>query len=170
MPMASLITDGVNKGKLGMVTIFCYSNQAKVEPSVMLPTLVQWDSHEPFVVVMKIFTNSPYFPWGSFGFSFLDIATLPEGTPSIQFLLSWLCLCWLILFSPNQVILPNEETEANELKITPITMEALWECSIKDHHLSSLVPVLLWSLVPAVSLRQSPNLSRSYSTNSMSRK
>ena len=39
VPMAILFTDGVGEVKLGMVTIFCCSNQAKVEPSVMLPTL-----------------------------------------------------------------------------------------------------------------------------------
>ena len=91
--MAILITDGVGEGKLGMVTVFSHSDQAKMEPSVMLLTLVQWDLHELAVVLMKIFTNSPYFPWGPFGLSFLDIATLSEGTPTIQFPLSWLCLC-----------------------------------------------------------------------------
>ena len=39
--MAILLTDGVGEGKLGMVTIFCCSNQARVEPSVMLLTLIQ---------------------------------------------------------------------------------------------------------------------------------
>ena len=42
--------------------------------------------------------------------------------------------------------------EANELKITPITKEALWESSIEEHHLSSLVPLLLPPSVPATSL------------------
>ena len=80
MPMAILITDGVGKGNFGMVTIFCCS---EVEPSLTPLTLVQQDSHELAVVVIKIFTNSPYLPWGSFGFSFLDISTLPEDTPTI---------------------------------------------------------------------------------------
>ena len=31
-PMAILITNGVGKGSLGMVTIFCHSDQVKVEP------------------------------------------------------------------------------------------------------------------------------------------
>ena len=81
--MAILSRDGIDKEKFGMVTILCNSDQAKVEPSVVLLTLVQWDSHEPAMVVMKIFTNSPYFQWGSFSFSFLDIATLSEGAPTI---------------------------------------------------------------------------------------
>ena len=42
-----------------MVTIFCHSDQAKVEPLVVLLTLIQQDLHEPAVVVVKIFTNSP---------------------------------------------------------------------------------------------------------------
>ena len=81
--MAILITDGVGERKLGMVTIICHSDKAKVEPLVMLLTLIQWDSHEVAMVVMKIFTNSPYFLWASFGLFFLDIATLPEGASTI---------------------------------------------------------------------------------------
>ena len=66
MPMAILITDGVGDGKLGMLTVFCCCNQAEVEPSVVLLTLVQQNSHELAVVVMKIFTNLPSSaPWGS---------------------------------------------------------------------------------------------------------
>ena len=104
------------------------------------------------MVVMKIFINSPYFPWGSFCLSFLDVATLPEGAPTIQFPLSRLHLCQLLLYSSTQVILSKEEKEANELKITLITQETLWESFIKEHYLSSLVPLLLPHSVPATSL------------------
>ena len=83
VPMAILVTDAVDEGSLGMVTIFCHSDQAKVEPSPAFSTLSQWDSPEPGIVMMKIFTNSPYYPWGSFGLPFLDVATLPEGTSTI---------------------------------------------------------------------------------------
>ena len=41
MPMAILVTDGVGEGKLGMVTLFCHSDKARVEPLVALPTLIQ---------------------------------------------------------------------------------------------------------------------------------
>ena len=133
--------------------VFCHSNQAKEEPLVTLLALVQQDSHELAMVVMEIFTNSPYFPHVSSGLSFHDIPTLSEGTSTIQFPLSHLCLCWLLLYSPNQVILPKEEKEANKLKITLITKEALWDSSIEEHCLSSLVPLLLPPLVPATSLR-----------------
>ena len=150
--MGILVTDGVGEGKLGMMTVFCHSDRVKVEPSFMLLTLVRQDSHEPFMVVMKIFSTSPYFQWRSFSLPFLNIATLSEGTPTIQFPLSWLHLCQLLLYLPNQVILPKEKKEANELKITLITKEALWESSIKGHHLSSLVPLLLPPSVPTTSL------------------
>ena len=106
--MAILITDGVGEGKLGMMTIFCHSDLVKVEPSVMFLTLAQQYSHEPAVVVMNIFTSPTFFPWGSFGLSFLDIATLSEGVSTIKFPLSWLHLHQLLLFSPNQDILPRE--------------------------------------------------------------
>ena len=104
VPMAFLIKVGIGKGKLGVVTVFCHSDQVNMEPLVTLPTLIHWDSHEPAMVVMKIFTNFLYFP--SFGLSFLDIATLSEVTPTIWFPLLWLCLCQLPLYSSNQVILP----------------------------------------------------------------
>ena len=58
------------------------------------------------MVVVKIFTNSPYFLWESFGLSFLDY-------PTIQFPLSQLCLHWLLLYSLTWVILPKEK-EGNE--------------------------------------------------------
>ena len=64
IPMAILVTNGVDKWSLGMVTIFCHSGQANVEPPAMFLTLLQWDSSELGIVAMKIFTNSPYFPWG----------------------------------------------------------------------------------------------------------
>ena len=38
MPMGTLITDGIGEGKLGMVTVFCHSDQVKVKPLVMLST------------------------------------------------------------------------------------------------------------------------------------
>ena len=45
-----------------MVTIFCCSDQVKVEPLATLSALLQQDSPELGIVVMKIFTNLPYFP------------------------------------------------------------------------------------------------------------
>ena len=85
IPMAILITDGVVKGSLGMVAIFCHYDQVKVEPSVMLLILDQQDSHEPAMVVMKTFTNASYFQRRYFSLPFLEIVTLPEGVSTIQF-------------------------------------------------------------------------------------
>ena len=48
--MNILITDGVGKRKLRMVTVFCHSDQARVEPSVVLLTLIQWDSHDLAII------------------------------------------------------------------------------------------------------------------------
>ena len=91
----------------------CHTNQqARMEPLVMLLTLIQRDSYEPAVVVVKIFTNCPYFPWGVFwALSLLDIATPPEGASTIQSPLSWLHLHQLLLYSLTQVILPKETGE-----------------------------------------------------------
>ena len=62
IPMVVLITDGVEKGSLGMMTAFCCHDQAKVEPPEAFSTLHQLDSPKPSIVVVKIFANSPYLP------------------------------------------------------------------------------------------------------------
>ena len=41
VPVAALATDEVEEGSLGMVTIFCHHDQAKVGPSEALSTLLQ---------------------------------------------------------------------------------------------------------------------------------
>ena len=151
MLMAILITDGVGEGKLGMVTIFCCSNQAKVEPSVMLLTLVQQDSHDPAVMVMKIFTNLPSLPWGSFGISFLNIATLPGGASTIWFPLSWLCLCQLFLCFSNQVILPRRRQIELSWR-SPQSQQRHRGRVPSRSSVSSLMPLSLPLLVLATSL------------------
>ena len=104
IPMAVLVTDGVEEGSLGMVTTFCCHNQAKVEPSEVLSTLLQQDSPKLSIVVMKIFANSPYLPWGSFGFPYLDVTTLAAGMLATQFPLLQLCLHRLLPFLSTQVV------------------------------------------------------------------
>ena len=64
-PLAILVMDGVGERQLGMITVFCRFDQAKVGPLDAPSTLVQWDSPEPGVVVVKVFTNSPHLLWGS---------------------------------------------------------------------------------------------------------
>ena len=78
VPMMILVMDGVGEGNLGMVTTFCHHNQAKVEASKALSALHQHDSPEPSVVVRR-YTNSPYIPWGSFSFLYLEMSTLSWG-------------------------------------------------------------------------------------------
>ena len=138
--MMILVADGVGEGILGMATIFCCSDQAKVEPLVGISTLFQWDSPELGIVVVKIFTNLPYVPWGSFGFPYLDITTLSVGTSTTQFPLTQLCLCRLLQYSSTQVIL-RWEKEGYRLKVIPFLKEALWENSDEDHCLSPFIPL-----------------------------
>ena len=90
--MAVLVIDGVEQRSLGMVTTFCHHDHVKVEPLEVFSTLVQWDSPELSIVVMKIFTNSPYLPQGSFGFPYLDVTTLSVGVLTTQFPLAQLHL------------------------------------------------------------------------------
>ena len=42
--LAIIVTDGVGEGKLGMISVFCRTDQMKVEPPGELLTLFQWDS------------------------------------------------------------------------------------------------------------------------------
>ena len=65
-PLEMLVMDTVVEGKQGLITAFCRTYQAKVEPSDALLMLVQCESAEPGVVVVKVFTNSPHLPRGSF--------------------------------------------------------------------------------------------------------
>ena len=62
--MVTLVTDRISEGNLGLTIIYCQSDQRKLEPSDMLSTLVQWDSPDPGIVVVKIFTNMPFSPRG----------------------------------------------------------------------------------------------------------
>ena len=60
--MVILITDGVEKENIGMVTVFCCHNPNKMEPSDAFPALCQCDTQEPSVVVVRRYTNTPYIP------------------------------------------------------------------------------------------------------------
>ena len=84
-PLAILVMDGVVEGKLGMITAFSRTDQAKVEPSDTLSTLVEQDSPKPGVVVVKVFTNPPHLLQGSFRSPYLDITTLSACILTAQF-------------------------------------------------------------------------------------
>ena len=115
--MVILVTDGVGQGNLSMVTTFSHHDKTKVEASEAVSALHQCNSPEPSVVVVRRFTNSPYLPWGSFGFLYLDVTTLFGGTSSAQFPLDWLHLCKLLPYSDTEVVLPQEGEEG--LKVYP---------------------------------------------------
>ena len=143
IPMVVLVTNRVEEGGLGMVTTFCHHDQAKVEPSEVLSTIHQCNSPEPSIVVVKIFTNSPYFPWGSFSFPYLDVTTLLAGMLTTQFPLAWLHLCRILSIHPLRWSC-NMGGMTRSCKVYPFLWKALWESSEEDHCLSE--PVLL--LVP----------------------
>ena len=83
--MAILITNGVGKGDLGMVTTFCSCNQVNMEASEALPTLHQHASPEPSVFMERRYTNIPFIPQGTSRLLYLNVSDLPRGTSS-QFL------------------------------------------------------------------------------------
>ena len=61
-PMAILITDGVGKGDLGIVTTFCSHNQVKMEVFEMFATLHQYNPHESSVFMVRQYTNTLFIP------------------------------------------------------------------------------------------------------------
>ena len=139
-PLAILVMDGVGEGKLGMITTICISDQAKVEPSDALSTLVQWDPLKTGVTVVKVFTNSPHLLQVSFGSPYLDVTTLSAGTLTTQFPFALLHLCRLLPYSPTQGILLQEKG-GDGLKIYPFLVETLWVSSEEEHHLSHPLPL-----------------------------
>ena len=104
--LAILVMNRVSEEKLGMITAFCRTDQAKVKPSDTLSTFFQWDSPKPGLVVVKVFTNSPHLPQLSFQSPYLDVTTLSVGALTTQFPLAWLLLHRLLPYSPTQIILP----------------------------------------------------------------
>ena len=139
-PLAILVMDGVGERRLGMITIFHRSDQAKVDTSDPLSTLVQQDSPKPDVIVVKVFTNSTHLLQRPFGFHYLDVTTLSVGALTTQFPLALLCLHRLLPHSPTQVILPWEK-EGGGLTIYPVLVNTLWESSEEEHCFSSSLPL-----------------------------
>ena len=77
--MVILISNGVGERDLGIVMVFCYPNQAKIEACDALSTLHQCDSSEPGVVVVRRYSNTLYIPWGTAHSFYLDMDTLSRG-------------------------------------------------------------------------------------------
>ena len=136
IPMAILVSNGVGEGSLSMLTVLCQSDQPKVEPSVVLLTLFQWDSHQLAIEVMKIFTNSLFC-------SEVLWPPLPGCShPSIG-CLNHLISTFVAAFVLAAPVFSNSYGERGKwANGHPITKEALWESSVEKHHLSSLVTLL----------------------------
>ena len=69
--MAILITNGVGKGDLGMVTTFCSHNQTKMVVSEALAAFHQHDLPKPRVFAVRGYTNTLSFPKKPPGYSAL---------------------------------------------------------------------------------------------------
>ena len=147
IPMAILVTDRVEEGNLGMVTIFCQPDQSKMEASDAVYALHQHDSPDPGVVVVRRYINTPYIPGGSSCLLYLDVSTLSGGASSTQFLWDWLCLCRLLPFSGTEVVLPWEEGEIR-LKVFLHFQEAFWQSSEEEHCLCNLISLFVPLLAP----------------------
>ena len=182
-PLAILVTDSIGKGKMGMITNFCRTDQEKVEPLDTFLALVQRDVPEPCVVMVRVFTNSPYFPWGSFGSPYLDMTTLPQGTLTTHFPLVLLCLGKFLPYSQTQVVLPWEMSwrfTSSSLRCYRKAQRRNIVCLILCHCWSPSSPILIkmWvcklkkcstSALPWGSykklLRPRPNLNWSWTSN-----
>ena len=101
-----------------------------------LSALHQCDSCKLSAVVVRKYSNTPYFPRGMSHSLYLDMDTLSRGVASTQFPLDRLCLCWLLPFSKTEVLLPIE-VGGQGLKTYPHPPEFLWDNLEEDHHLSS---------------------------------
>ena len=109
--MVILITSGVGKGDLGMVTTFCSHNQVKMEASEVLTTLHQCNSPEPNVFMVRRYINTPFIHQETSRLLYLNVSDLPRGTSPAQFPLNCLHLWKLLPYSKTEVLLPCEEGE-----------------------------------------------------------
>ena len=137
-PMVILVTEGISEGNLGLMTVYCQSDQKRVDLSDALSTLVRWDYANPVMVAVKVFTNMPFFLWGSSGYPYFHVTTPYVGTTTALFPLAHLQLCRLLPYSSTQVILPWEN-EVDEPKVLPIIKEMLWDSPEDGHHLCTPV-------------------------------
>ena len=143
---------------------------AKVESLEVLSTLCQWDSPKPRMVVVRIFANSPYIPWGSFGLPYLDVTVSSRGCISqpIPFRLT-------VPLAPAPLLLNTHypavwRGRGKKLKVYPILQEALWESSEEEHCLwflplgSFSFPSSLFSKMRVHRLRRSLALAQLWCT------
>ena len=147
MNMAILITNGVGERDLGLVTVFCHPNQAKMEVPDALSALHQFNSSEPSVVVVRRYSNTLYIPWGMIHSLYLDVGTFSGNTTSAQFPLDRLHLCCLLPISRTNVCLPHK-VWGEGLETYPHLPEFLWDGSEEEHHLSDPISLLVHPPTP----------------------
>ena len=104
--MVILITDGVGESVLGMMTVFCHPEQARIEACDALSILCQSDTCKLSVVLVRRYSNIPYIPRETSCSLYLDMSTLSKGVAYAQFSLDRLHLCSLLPFSKTEVLLP----------------------------------------------------------------
>ena len=146
--MVILIPNGVGKSYLGMVTVFCHPEQARIEACDALSALCQHNSCELSVVMVRRYSNTPYIPRGMSHSLYLDMSALSGGIAFTQFPLHRLGLCWLLPFSKTEVLLPIE-VGGEDLKMYHYLPEFLCDSSEEDHSLSSPISLSIPLPVPA---------------------
>ena len=140
------ISDGVREVDLGMVTVFCQADQARIEACDALFTVCQCDSSELSMVVVRRYSNTHYIPRGISHALYLDMGTFPRGHYFHPISPGQVASVLAIPFSESEVLLPNE-VEEEGLKTYPILPEFLCKRSEEEHNVSN--PISLSIPLPA---------------------
>ena len=90
--MAIPITNRVGERDLGMVTVFCHTDQVSIEACDALSALHQCDSLEPSTAVLRRYSNTPYIPRGTLHSLYLDVGTF-SGTLLLPKFPQTGCIC-----------------------------------------------------------------------------
>ena len=148
-----LLTDEVGEGVLGMVTIFCHPDQARIECCDALSALHQCGSLKPCMVVVRRYSNTPYIPRGTSCSLYLDVGTFSGGVASAQFPLDRLHLHWLLPFNGTDVLVPCEEGEERLGMYTHLS-KVLWGNIEEECNLSDPIPLSVPLLAPTLLLEE----------------
>ena len=148
-----LITDRVEESDLGMVMVFCHPDQVRIEACDAPSILCQCDSSEPTVVVIRIYSNTPYIPRGMSHVLYLDMGTFSGGIASTQLPLDRLHLCWLLPISKSEVLLPWEVVE-DGLKTYPHLSVFVWDRAEEEHCPSNLISLSIPLPTPVLILEE----------------
>ena len=114
---------GIGECGLGLVTVFCHPDQARMEACDAFFTLCQHDLSQPSMVVVRRYSNTPYIPRGTSCALYLDMGTLSGGHCFHPIPLDRLHLFLLLSFSKTKVLLPSE-LGGESLKMYPISQSS----------------------------------------------